>query len=272
MKKNLHYHVKFYEYFNCSYFQRGSDYGPREQFGRGYEDYLQFPLQPLMDNLESGTYEVFEKDPVKYTQYQFAISEALKAKREEFSIAGSSEPIIVTVVGAGRGPLVRATLNAGDIVGVNIKVFAVEKNPNAVLTLRALKHDVFEDRVTIVACDMRNWKAPEKADILVSELLGSFGDNELSPECLDGAQKYLKDDGISIPQSYTSYIAPVQSSKLFNESRMCQEKEKGPLAHFETPYVVYLQNKYDIDAPQPLFTFHHPNKGNYKFGKKKSNK
>ena len=23
-----------------------------------------------MDNLESGTYEVFEKDPVKYSQYQ----------------------------------------------------------------------------------------------------------------------------------------------------------------------------------------------------------
>jgi hypothetical protein len=39
---------------------------------------------------------------------------------------------------------------------------------------------------------MRDWDAPEKADILVSELLGSFGDNELSPECLDGAQKFLK--------------------------------------------------------------------------------
>ena len=31
-----------------------------------------------------------------------------------------------------------------------------------------------------------------QADILVSELLGSFGDNELSPECLDGAQSFLK--------------------------------------------------------------------------------
>ena len=40
--------------------------------------------------------------------------------------------------------------------------------------------------------DMREWEPPEKADILVSELLGSFGDNELSPECLDGAQKFLK--------------------------------------------------------------------------------
>jgi protein arginine N-methyltransferase 5 len=39
---------------------------------------------------------------------------------------------------------------------------------------------------------MREWNAPEKADILVSELLGSVGDNELSPECLDGAQSFLK--------------------------------------------------------------------------------
>lgn len=39
---------------------------------------------------------------------------------------------------------------------------------------------------------MREFNPPEKADILVSELLGSFGDNELSPECLDGAQKFLK--------------------------------------------------------------------------------
>jgi hypothetical protein len=48
------------------------------------------------------------------------------------------------------------------------------------------------ETVTIVSSDMREWNAPEKTDILISELLGSFGDNELSPECLDGAQKFLK--------------------------------------------------------------------------------
>ncbi|KAM0058563.1 putative methyltransferase [Helianthus debilis subsp. tardiflorus] len=41
--------------------------------------------------------------------------------------------------------------------------------------------------VTIISCDMYCWEAPEKVDILVSELLGSFGDNGLSPKCLDGA-------------------------------------------------------------------------------------
>lgn len=46
-------------------------------YGQGFEDYLQIPLQPLMDNLDSQTYEVFEKDPVKYSEYQRAIYLAL---------------------------------------------------------------------------------------------------------------------------------------------------------------------------------------------------
>lgn len=32
-----------------------------------------------MDNLESQTYEIFEKDPVKYREYQSATYEAIKA-------------------------------------------------------------------------------------------------------------------------------------------------------------------------------------------------
>ena len=46
--------------------------------------------------------------------------------------------------------------------------------------------------VNILYGDMRTVELPEKVDILVSELLGSFGDNELSPECLDGAVRSLK--------------------------------------------------------------------------------
>lgn len=58
----------------------------------------------------------------------------------------------------------------------------------------------------------------EKADILVSELLGSWGDNELSPECLDGAQRFLKEGGVSIHQEYSSYVAPMSSHKVTDTS------------------------------------------------------
>jgi type II protein arginine methyltransferase len=44
---------------------------------------------------------------------------------------------------------------------------------------------------------MRHWNPTELSDIMVSELLGSWGDNELSPECLDIAQeRCLKKDGV----------------------------------------------------------------------------
>ena len=252
--QNITYYHNYLEYL----WKGCQEHDPVDQYARGYEDYLQWPLQPLMDNLESQTYEVFERDPIKYTQYQTAIYEAIvgiTSKTED-----KDTKIVIMVVGAGRGPLVHASLNAAEMANAQIKVYAVEKNPNAVLTLQALERDMWEGKVTVVSCDMREWNAPEKADILVSELLGSFGDNELSPECLDGVQRFLKDDGISIPSSYTSYIAPVQSSKLYNEVRQCRDKGKYFMAHFETSYVVHLQNKYDIAKPQPLFTFKHPNR------------
>ena len=64
-----------------------------------------------------------------------------------------------------------------------------------------MKEEMWGDLVEVVSCDMRLWEAPEKADILVSELLGSFGDNELSPECLDGAQRFLKGKYIYLTSS-----------------------------------------------------------------------
>lgn len=48
-----------------------------DSFAAGYHDFLQAPLQPLLDNLQSATYQVFESDPVKYDQYELAIERAL---------------------------------------------------------------------------------------------------------------------------------------------------------------------------------------------------
>lgn len=54
----------------------------------------------------------------------------------------------------------------------------------------------WSQQVELVFEDMRNYVPPvdesQKADLIVSELLGSFGDNEGSPECLDGCMRCLK--------------------------------------------------------------------------------
>ena len=106
---------------------------------------------------------------------------------------------------------------------------------------------------------MRDANLEEKADIIVSELLGSFGDNELSPECLDGALGLLKPDAISIPTSYTSYIAPISSHMLHVECIHSRELDKPTEHCLETPYVVRLSNFTPLGEVKPLFTFTHPN-------------
>eukprot|EP01135_Chromosphaera_perkinsii_P005578 Nk52_evm3s353 gene=Nk52_evmTU3s353 len=224
-----------------------------DEFASGYEDFLQSPLQPLMDNLESQTYEIFEKDPVKYVQYEEAVYRALLDRVPEKDAETVTTTIIV--VGAGRGPLVSASLRAGKRAQRKVKLFAVEKNPNAVIKLHQMNEMTWDGVVTIVASDMRKWDTKERADIMVSELLGSFGDNELSPECLDGAQSFLKEGGISIPCKYTSYVAPLHSAKLFNEVQQLNDR-KG----FEIPYVVKFRQVNVLCESKPCFEFEHPNK------------
>ncbi len=48
-------------------------------------------------------------------------------------------------------------------------------------------------------------------------------------------QRFLADDGISIPSSYTSFLVPVTSTKLYDSVKAYKDME-----HFETPYVVKL--------------------------------
>ncbi|KAL2829927.1 PRMT5 arginine-N-methyltransferase-domain-containing protein [Aspergillus cavernicola] len=257
-----------------------------ERFGVGYQDYLQAPLQPLTVNLESITYEVFEKDPIKYEWYEKAIAKALSDWSEQKKPTSNPDGrVIVAVVGAGRGPLVTRALNASAQAGVDIDLWVVEKNPNAYVLLQRHNKDLWGGKVTLVHSDMRSWKGPRvhktestlpaapvgqslgiegqvlhpsetnqkpavapnadvheitytNVDIVVSELLGSFGDNELSPECLDGINHLLNPvHGISIPASYTAHLTPISAPKLHAD--VANQTISNPAAP-ETPYVVML--------------------------------
>lgn len=66
----------------------------------------------------------------------------------------------------------------------------------------------------------------------------------------------VKEDGISIPYRYRSFVAPVQSYKLYSEVKRCKEYEHP----YEAPYVVLLNNHCRIQEEEFLFEFTHPNK------------
>ena len=269
---------------------------PMERYGAGFQDHLQTPLQPLTDNLESLTYEVFEKDPVKYDLYEQAIRKALRDWIDHGKPTSSPNGrVVVAVAGAGRGPLVTRALRAAQSENVEIELWAVEKNPNAYVLLQRHNVDDWHNSVNVVQSDMRSWKGPWRADasllirqspnangmepvndhnstqdhvngtfnglsysalasglqqpsslesghtpidILISELLGSFGDNELSPECLDGIVHLLQPNhGISIPSSYTAYLTPIAAPRIH---ATISSRTSWDATAPETPAVVWL--------------------------------
>lgn len=269
-----------------------------ERFGTGYQDYLQAPLQPLTVNLESITYEVFEKDPIKYEWYERAIAKALSDwAAQKKPTSNPDGRVVVAVVGAGRGPLVTRALKASAETGVDIDLWVVEKNPNAFVLLQRHNQNLWGGKVTLVQSDMRSWKGPRVGkkdsapqqpapvgqslgiensylynsntsqapeaetkpivpeliyttiDIVISELLGSFGDNELSPECLDGITHLINPvHGISIPASYTAHFTPISAPKLHAD--VMHQSTSNPAAP-ETPYVVMLHAIDFLSANQP---------------------
>ncbi|KAG5366131.1 Protein arginine N-methyltransferase skb1 [Yarrowia sp. B02] len=243
-----------------------------EKFSDGYHDFLQAPLQPLADNLENGTYEAFEQDPVKYALYEEAIGKALvQLAREKKNAAGT---FMICVAGAGRGPLVDRTIAAATATNTQVKIVAVEKNPAAHVQLLQRSNDVWSaqgHRVEVVLSDMRTYESRSEQffDLIISELLGSFGDNELSPESLDPIQRLLHPTrGIMIPQSYTAFAAPALSPKLYNSvlsggPTPAQGPQQGSGGHkepssFNTPYVVMLKQVDVLAQAKPLWSFAHP--------------
>lgn len=239
-----------------------------------YLDSLQRPLQPLKDHLEFSMYETFEKDPVKYAKYQEAVYLALKSMN---LLSDSPKVITIAVAGAGRGPLVMRSIQAFrqlqiESQSLTLKVYALEKNPSAVVYLESMAQNnlMWQGVVTVIDTDVRKLTRDHlhgnEIDIIVSELLGSFGDNELSPECLDPllASECCKSTTISIPMQYSAFVAPISSCRLHTEAtQQAQVPHEGaqPLGiqrAMETSYVVRTHSASQTHAEQLCWTFDHP--------------
>ncbi|PNY18050.1 arginine N-methyltransferase, partial [Trifolium pratense] len=105
----------------------------QERLEFGMRDFLQLPLRPLRNYTQAKSYDTWEKDKVKYINYEIAICKAL---RDRVSNEKASEiATVLVVVGAGRGPLVRSSVQAAKRAGRKLKVYAVEKNPQAAIAL-----------------------------------------------------------------------------------------------------------------------------------------
>jgi protein arginine N-methyltransferase 5 len=220
------------------------------------------PQQQVPGNLTPHIDCKMMPDPVKYNMYQAAIVSAIGALTQ----AGTTISAI-GVVSAGFGGLVQSVLDAMLETAVQCDVLAFDKKPVALVELRRRK------------CTQSDWKLVDvldmdicdtglvdvfhgQVDILVSELLGGFGDNELAPECLMACHRLLKPTGVVIPRSTTSFLAPVNARTLrrfmLNSRSMLQDCERWWVHeqhHSKATDVVLLAQ------PMSVFSFVYPHKG-----------
>lgn len=194
-------------------------------------DMLIDPLQPLTQDMELEVYETFEKDKIKYTQYGHAIELAI----EDLKLKKSSLKILI--IGAGRGPLLKLASEKStseDLITV------YEKNSKCLASLALLSKG--KSNVTVHHEDIRNLKNAEEFDLVISELLGSFGCNEACPEIL---QMFANSKAVIIPESYHSLLRPIYCSlNVFSKYRR--------------PYLIKLSASFSVSKPAITFSFTHP--------------
>lgn len=220
-----------------------------------WENVLQLPMQPLSENLSDDLYESFESCPVKYISYKEAARLAIEDLAEK-----RKGDIILYVLGAGRGGIVNKLvelvneLETSNKIDSEVTIYALDKNPVSLDSLRRLskeKWNLKRNIVEVIEGDMRKFQPSRKCHIIVSELLGSFADNELSPECLVGLENIYGEDPdnvIMIPQKYTSFVNPANLPFITKEAR------KG----INRCFVCKIKGERRIGKPQKCFTFHHP--------------
>ncbi len=133
-------------------------------------------------------------DSVRMKAYRKAIFETVK------------KGDIVIDMGAGLGILTFFALAAGAS-----KVYAIEMRDSIHLARRIAEKNGLSSKIVFLNENSRNVTLPEKADVLISETLGSFAIEENTIEyTIDARERLLKEGGRMIPEKLKMFLAPVE--------------------------------------------------------------
>lgn len=180
-----------------------------------YHQFLIRPLNPLLTDLDMDIYSIFENDLVKYDLYQDAIS---------LAFLDLHNPNVL-IIGPGKGGILTRALKKTS----NITV--IEKNPKVIPHLKTSFPNV-----TLIHDDARAF-VHDNFDLIISEMMGSFGCNEMFPEVLLHTKST-----IMIPTAISTLIALINTN---NEST--------------TPYLRNLKHFYYLTPFSQLWEYNYPN-------------
>ncbi|MDQ3174817.1 MAG: AMP-binding protein, partial [Acidobacteriota bacterium] len=165
--------------------------------GQAFGESNQMELWPSV-----GEYQVYDEllyyamtnDQRRNDSYQAAINKLVKDK-------------VVVEVGTGKDAiLARFCVEAGAR-----KVYAIETLEESYKLAGALiKRLGLEDKIKLIRGFSSEVELPEKADVCVSEIIGTIGSSEGTAPILNDARRFLKEGGAMIPRRCLTKIAAVR--------------------------------------------------------------
>jgi SAM-dependent methyltransferase len=116
---------------------------------------------------------------------------------------------VVVDLGAGTGILGLLALKAG--AG---RIYAIERHPIVKMARALAAENGVADRVRFVKGDSRRVRLPERADLIVSDLVGPFGVDPEMAESIVDARRFLKKGGRFLPERSELWLAPIRAAAL----------------------------------------------------------
>ncbi|MEJ7675841.1 MAG: methyltransferase domain-containing protein [Chitinophagaceae bacterium] len=148
-----------------------------------------------------GEYPVYDEvlyfamthDKKRVLRYKNAINQSVKGKS-------------VVEIGTGKDAvLARLCVEAGARI-----VYAIEMGKEAFEQAKVLiKQLGYEEKIILIFGDALEITLPETVDICLSEIIGTIGGSEGAAVILNNAQRFLKKDGIMIPERCVTHMAGV---------------------------------------------------------------
>lgn len=148
---------------------------------------------PIWDDL---MYNIMCKDKTRLNAYRMVIEKKVKGQTVVEIGTGAKAPLAIMCAEAGAR-----------------KIYAIEMNENSAEKAAKLIYDKgLSDTIEVILGNSMMIELPEKVDICLSEIIGCVGSSEGVIAILNDAKRFLKDDGIMIPERCITKIAPVFSS------------------------------------------------------------
>lgn len=192
-----------------------------------------FPCSLDVLGWDDKFHELMLNDSLRMTAYEAAIKRAVRPGD------------LVLDLGTGTGILAQWALEAGAE-----RVFGIEVNDRILaLATERIRTCGFENRFEPVHALSYDARLPQPVDIIISETIGNFGDNEDCHHILtDARTRFLKPGGRMLPERLTTFFVPVSSPKAH-----AQIEEGKCKAISEVHALDKLLSRLEIDDPFAVY-------------------